>query len=149
MKYPNIKTPMPNSQSGAVLIVALVLLTVVTMIGIAAISTSRMEMTMATNVQETHRAFEAAEIGLMRSYNDSSGLNLHTDQTQDVDDITAYTATADATASFSQWTKPPRGSGYSASSFQAAHFDVESDSTTASGASVVLHAGVYQIAPNL
>ena len=149
MNYPSTKISMPHSESGAVLIVSLVLLTVVTMIGIAAISTSRMEMTMATNVQETHRAFEAAEIGLMRAYNDSSGLNLNAEQTQDVDDISAYAATAEATAGFSQWTKPPRGSGYSASSFQAAHFDVASESNTESGAKVVLHAGVYQIAPNL
>lgn len=138
-----------NQQSGAVLVVALVMLTVITMIGISAISTSRMEITMATNVQETHRAFEAAEMGLNRAYNDPAGFNLHSSQTQDVDDITAYTASADATAEFSQWTRPPRGSGYSASSFQAAHFDVSSESNTAGGASVVLHAGVYQIAPKL
>jgi len=45
------------------------------------------------------------------------------------------------------WTQPPRGSGYSATSFSAAHFEMSSIGTTDSQATTILNAGAYQIAP--
>ena len=45
------------------------------------------------------------------------------------------------------WAPPRTGPLYSATSFQAAHFDFESLGTTGSSSTVTLHGGAYQIAP--
>lgn len=51
-------------QTGAVLIVALVLLVVLTMLGISAIEATKLETRMAANTREYNQAFQNAEAGL-------------------------------------------------------------------------------------
>lgn len=59
-----------NKQRGVVLIVALVLLLVVTLLGVAVMSGAALDMKMASNSQERQQAFNAAEAAL--SYAESS-----------------------------------------------------------------------------
>lgn len=54
----------PSSQRGAVLVVAMVLLLVLTMLGVTALNTTSVEERMAANSQEQARAFQAAEAGV-------------------------------------------------------------------------------------
>jgi len=147
-----------NGQRGAVLVVALVLLTVLTFIAVTALNTSSMEQKMAGNTQENHRAFHTAETGLSSIFSDSSKFVLTTDATL-VDcpagtgtkiilsNIGDYLANSTVCTGFVTWTAPPRGSGYSASTFSAAHFEMTSTGGTTSQASVEIHGGAYQIAP--
>jgi type IV pilus assembly protein PilX len=51
----------PNKQSGAVLVMALVLLTVLTLIGLSTMSSSTSEMKIANNSQQHAMAFQAAQ----------------------------------------------------------------------------------------
>ena len=53
-----------HNQRGAVLIVALVILLVVTALGAAAMRSATLEMRMANNSQERQQAFDAAEAAL-------------------------------------------------------------------------------------
>lgn len=56
-----------NKQRGVVLIVALVLLLVVTLLGVAVMSGSALDMKMANNSQERQQAFNAAEAALSQA----------------------------------------------------------------------------------
>ncbi len=147
-----------SRQQGAVLIVALVLLTVLTFIAVTALNTSGMEEKMAGNTQESHRSFQTAETGLANTFADPSLFVLTEDSTLagcaanagsklDLADVGDYSADGTVCTTFLMWTPPPRGSGYSASSFSAAHFEMNSTGTTDSQATTVLNAGAYQIAP--
>lgn len=51
-------------QRGAVLVISLMLLIILTMLGISALDSTKLETKMAANVAEMNRALQAAEIGL-------------------------------------------------------------------------------------
>jgi hypothetical protein len=137
---------------------ALVLLTVLTFIAVTALNTSSMEEKMAGNTQESHRSFQTAETGIANTFADPSLFVLTEDATLvgcaanagsklDLTDVGDYSADGTVCTTFVMWTPPPRGSGYSASAFSAAHFEMSSTGTTDSQATTVLAAGAYQIAP--
>lgn len=148
----------PVRQQGVVLIVALVMLAVLTFIAITALNTSGIEEKMAGNTQERHRSFQTAETGLASTFSNPALFVLTEDATLvecggtagaklDLVDIGDYLSDGIVCTEFLMWTQPPRGSGYSASSFSAAHFEMTSTGTTDSNARTILHAGAFQIAP--
>lgn len=55
---------LPHRQQGVVLVVALVLLVAITLLSLAGISTTTLELQMATNQQERVNAFQQAETGI-------------------------------------------------------------------------------------
>ncbi|MEN9461761.1 MAG: hypothetical protein RIS84_1781, partial [Pseudomonadota bacterium] len=61
----------PFKQQGAVLIVALMILVILTLLGISAMRFTILETRMTANMAESSRAFQVAEIGVMipRNYN--------------------------------------------------------------------------------
>ena len=62
MQYKQLETmKLRNNQKGAVLIVSLMLLLVMTLLSIASMSNSVMQEKMAANAQNTNRTFQAAE----------------------------------------------------------------------------------------
>lgn len=135
-------------QSGAVLVIALVLLTVLTFLMVTALNTSSVQEKMAANVQESHRAFQTAETGLSSTFANPGLFTLTTGGTTDViDDFGDYGASVSTNTQFRQWSMPPRNSGYSATSFQAAHFDMTATASAGGGSEMILHGGAYQIAP--
>ena len=58
---------MPTKQSGAALVVGLILLVVVTVLAISGMNTATTELAMARNDQNYENAFQAAETGLEQS----------------------------------------------------------------------------------
>lgn len=70
---------LPRQQQGAVLAVTMIMLMTMTVIGISALSNTRMQETMASNVQEKTRVMQAADSGVldawmgteMKSYNEN------------------------------------------------------------------------------
>ena len=66
-----------NSQKGAALITALVMLVILTMLGLSSIMTNTMNERMAANSQEVNRAFQAAETGLDLGYADADSFNIN------------------------------------------------------------------------
>lgn len=61
----------PRTQTGTVLVVAMILLLVLTMLGVTALNTTSMEERMASNSQEQARAFQAAETGVSKGFFDA------------------------------------------------------------------------------
>jgi len=61
MKLP---THFPPQERGAALIVGLILLLVLTVLGVATMSTANLEVVMASNAQNSQSAFQLAETGL-------------------------------------------------------------------------------------
>ena len=135
-----------TQQNGAVLIMAMIMLLVLTMLGVAGMGTSSIEEKMAANSQEIHRAFQVAETGVSAAFNDGSAFNLTSAQT------TNGTVASDnhtTVSAFEGWANPPLDSGYSATSFQSAHFKIVSSGASGGGASLTVTAGAFQISPKL
>ena len=59
MRYINIQAM--NTQQGAVLVMALVMLTVLTLVGVSSMSSSTLELKVAGNTQQHDTAFQAAQ----------------------------------------------------------------------------------------
>jgi len=64
--------PDPRRQRGAVLIVAMILLLILTLLGVSMMNSTRLEERMAANTQEATQVFQSAETGLSQSYDDSN-----------------------------------------------------------------------------
>jgi Tfp pilus assembly protein PilX len=59
----------PHRQEGAVLVISLMLLVILTMLGISAIDSTKLETRMAKNTQIYNEAFQMAEAGLVQASN--------------------------------------------------------------------------------
>ncbi len=63
------QTQLPDLQRGAVLIVSLIMLLVMTLLGISTMGSTKLEMRMASNNQGRQEAFQAAEAALVVAEN--------------------------------------------------------------------------------
>jgi type IV pilus assembly protein PilX len=141
--------PNRTSQSGAVLIVAMIILVVLTMLGVTAMNTSSLQERIASNTQEQVHAFQAAETGLNQAFADNLAYDIS--GTYSVP-LTAFAGSADNAgykSDFMGFSPPPPGSLYSATSFQAAHFNFRATGASATNLSIILNGGAYQIAPKM
>ena len=139
----------PSHQSGAVLIVAMILLVVLTLLGVTAMNTSSLQERIASNTQEQVHAFQAAETGLNQAFADNLAYDITSTYTGGATPAT-FAGAADSASyapTFLGFSPPPPGSLYSATSFQAAHFNFRATGTSETNISIVLNGGAYQIAP--
>ena len=60
---------LPHRQEGAVLVISLMLLVILTMLGISAIDSTKLETRMAKNTKAYNEAFQMAEVGLAQAGN--------------------------------------------------------------------------------
>ncbi len=144
-----MNTPSGRHQSGAVLIVAMIILVVLTMLGVTAMNTSSLQEKIASNTQEQVHAFQAAETGLNQAFADNLAYDISSTYSGGAAP-TAFAGSADSASympTFLGFSPPPPGSLYSATSFQAAHFNFRATGTSATNLSVVLNGGAYQLAP--
>jgi type IV pilus assembly protein PilX len=137
----------PRAQHGVALVVALVILLVLTVVGVTALITTAFEGRMAGSTQELNRAFQAAESGVDRTIANGSQFNLTATQTATYAGVGSTAGSASTSTTFRELTKPPRGSGYSASRFKAAHFQINSTGSAGGGAQVTVVQGTFQITP--
>ncbi len=138
-------------ERGTALIMSLVFLMILTILGITAMGTASLEEKMSGNTQETNKAFQAAESGLMNAANTSGALDLNTSSTAPktltkVDFDNGKSGSATVSTWWIQNTPPKRGSGYG-SNFDAANFEMASTGTTSTNAKAVIHQGLAQIVP--
>lgn len=152
-----------SRQSGAALVVALIILLVLTLLGVSAMNTTSLEEKMAANSQEFNRAFQAADSGVAAAYRKVNTTNLTAPQTDGTPALTiSGTAASGAryVARYVESSNPPLNSGYDPTSFKAYYFDVQSTgynvatgtgnataATTGTTSTVVLNGGLYQIGP--
>ncbi|GMQ96309.1 MAG: hypothetical protein BMS9Abin14_853 [Gammaproteobacteria bacterium] len=147
MKHMN--QPGRTRQSGAVLIVALVILVILTLLGVTAMNTTSLQERIASNTQEQVHAFQAAETGLNQAFADNLAYDISSSYTGGAT-LTPFAGSADSASyvpTFMGFSAPPPGSLYSATSFQAAHFNFRATGNSATNLSIVLNGGAYQIAP--
>ena len=134
----------PQAQRGAALIVGLVLLLVMTLLGVAAMRTSTLQLVMAGNSQYSQLAFQAAESGIENEFN-GGGLTttLDRDVTYDLGDGTE----AETNIAYTTSTAVPAG-GYSiGAGFQAHHFEIRAIGTAPRNATSTHRQGLYIVGP--
>jgi type IV pilus assembly protein PilX len=163
---------LPRHQSGAALVVGLLLLLVLTILAISGMVTASLELQMAGNQQYQERAFQAAEAGIEQAiargvfttdpaaaaaqYNNSGGTNPTpkrgsgtqttncTNQSSSAQDRCEYFVRFDQQAGVT----PVPGGGYSlGTGLQAYHFVVDSYGVDSRGAVSEHQASFYVIGP--
>lgn len=140
--------PRAQSQRGAVLIVSLILLVVLTLLGVSVMNMTRLEERMASNAQETVQAFQSAETGLAQAYDNPDVWN-PSDPQAPVANSTRIPSgvnrqdTAGYDVEFIVVTGPPPG--YDVAKYQTSHFDFRSTGTSKSGFSTELHGGGFRV----
>lgn len=138
-----------QGQSGAALVVGLILLLVLTMLGISGMQTSTFELLQANNSQYAQNAFEAAETGIDRAMI-PNGLNtaipVVIGETPTSDDASS---TYESQTRFAAATNVPQGlfSLGSGGGFQAYHFDIDSTGRSARSARADLRQSFYVVGP--
>lgn len=139
-----------NSQSGAALIVGLLLLLVLTLLAVSSVNTSSLELTMAGNSQMQENAFQAAETGIEQAM--FTGIfnpaNL-VPPAATAGTVTGSTETYSALISTQlSGTPQPALWGNSWNSFVTYHFEVRSSgSTTVRASQAINNQGVAVISP--
>jgi PilX N-terminal len=136
-----------SRERGIALVMALAILLILTILGVAAMSTTSLQEKMSGNVQEQTKAFQAAESGLTKINTTAGALVLAGAGPPPHNDFTFGNTTANVIVNYKQSVPPKRGSGYSATNFSAANFDQQSTGQTVTGAKAVIHGGVAQIVP--
>lgn len=136
-------------QSGAALVVGLILLLVLTMLGISGMQTSTFELLQANNSQFAQNAFEAAETGIDRAMI-PVGLNTAVAVIVPETAVDAGSASSyESQTRFALTTNVPQGlfSLGSGGGFQAYHFDIDSTGRSARNARTDLRQSFYVVGP--
>ena len=140
-------------QSGAVLIMALVILVVMTILGVTIMKTSSLQEKMSGNTQETVRAFEAAESGLEQVFQDGVSLSslIYPGEFAEETISIGYSSAKVKTTYTARGNKPKRSldrsNVYSITDYGTANFEQVSTATTLTSANAVVKQGVAQITP--
>jgi len=138
----------PARQRGAVLVVSLVLLVVLTLLGVSVMNVTQLEERMASNTQEMNQAFQSAETGLSQAYDDANVWNPAAAIAPGMQAIPSAQR-ADQAAYVSEYltaTGPPPG--YDVAQFQTAHFNFESTGQSQSNFTTTVHGGGFRVFRN-
>ena len=142
-------------QRGAALVVTLIFLTMMTIVGVTALRTTRIDQDIATNFQETNRALQTAETGIVDSLADINWI---------ADVATAHTGSGTTGMGYFNYSRQfmdffPLGRRksqvFSAVHFQRAQFTVESDAEVKTGesadaiATATVNEGMYLVVPKI
>ncbi len=141
---------LPTQQRGAVLVVGLVLLLVLTVLAVSTIRTASLEVAMASNTRYANNAFQLAETAIDFSLINGAPFNTA------IPFVLAQTpapyglGSFQATATFNEETPPPAG-GYSigvgGGSFSAYHFDIVAQGQSNRGATSTHTQSFYIVGP--
>jgi Tfp pilus assembly protein PilX len=153
MIMPNCPRPSSPQQSGAALVIGLLLLLVLTVLAITGIATATLELQMAGNLQYQERAFQAAETGIEQAI-ETATFNTTVPYTQTDQRVSAADDDNQDTYSFTMefddetGTTLVPGGGYSlGTGFQAYHFNIESEGQSERDARAEHVQSVYIIGP--
>ena len=148
--------PLPSrrrQQSGAVLIVAMIFLIVMTLLAISGMSTTSMEEKMTSNAQESTRAFQAAETALAQAINDLNSYDLTGTFVVDTTPIADTDLSSAYRTDFLGVSAPPLVLNdpdllNNINCYETANFDFVSTGTSAGGLTVEIHGGAWQLKKN-
>jgi len=138
----------PTRQRGAALLVGLVLLLVMTILGVSAMSTATLELTMAGNAQAQEDAFQAAEAGIDLAI--SRGV-FSTNEEMELGETSVGNGSVTVKTRFVETTNVPdrafsMGVGVGGS-VQAFHFEIVATGKGPRGATSTHHQGFYVLGP--
>jgi type IV pilus assembly protein PilX len=135
-KDPNMgirqNSPTLTSQSGATLVVALILLMVLTILGVSSMNSTGLEEKMSANSQERFRSQEAADAGLSQGYSVLDATTMSTPAEGQSQALSTGSGTTPSGACYtSRYTAtldPPAKEGQTTydKTFQANYFDIQS-----------------------
>jgi Tfp pilus assembly protein PilX len=126
-----------NRQQGVALAMALIMLTVLTILGISAMKTSTLEVRMSGNVQDSTQTFQDAESAIAAA---PQAIEAPPSSTTTVRG-TKVTVTTTSLGTGN----PPRGLGFSLAGYQIANYMQTSVAETPSGAKSTTTQGRYQV----
>ena len=140
---------MRQRQTGAALVMGLVLMMVLTLLAVSGMNTATLELTMAGNTQYAESAFQAAETGINRRlvtgiFDAANPEWLPTHAMPDSSSVDTYTQ-------FQIQTEPPLEPGFEnsiGSEFGAFHFDVVATGVAPRGATATNTQSVYVLGPS-
>ncbi len=145
-----------NNENGFVIVIALIMLAIVTVIGIAATRTSETELQISGNEKlhklsfyaaEAARGYVADDTGLYGGDNTTEGVGIYfpnnadPSATYDLDPTQSFKGDVGYTGS----SAPPRGSGYEAEKFKAHRYLMTCDGYGPSNSQSQIEAGFYRI----
>jgi type IV pilus assembly protein PilX len=141
------RAPAMSAQRGAALVVALVLLMIMTLMGVAGMRAATLELQMAGNYQFAQLAFQAAESAIKAEI-EAGGLSTNLNRNVAYSYPTANpVATVNANTQFISSGAVPAG-GYSlGASFIAYHFEVQAAATSQRNATSNQAQGFYIVGP--
>lgn len=135
-----------RKQSGAALIVALILLLVITILAMSMMGTSRMQLVMAGNTQFSLLAFQAAQSAI-ESRIIAAGFSTGTAAADVTYPYASIGTSATASIDYITASDVPAG-GYSlGAGFQAYHFQIDAAATAPRGATSSQSQGIYIVGP--
>ncbi len=141
---------LPTQQRGAVLIVGLVLLLVLTVLAVSTIRTASLEVAMATNDRYSENAFQLAETAIDWMTVNGAPWNTAVPFALAQTPAPYGLGSFQATATFNEETPPPAG-GYSigvgGGSFSAYHFDIVAQGQSNRGAASTHTQSFYIVGP--
>jgi hypothetical protein len=146
MKHPTMNATHLKQQSGAALVVALILLVALSLMAISSMNTASLDLIMAGNEQYRNRAFSAAEAGVERALTGgtfSSGADSSAaSSTGAGNDTYAYTITRPNSGA-----TVPAPSGYSSASgqFGAIYFRITSNGNSERGTRSQVMQELYEV----
>ena len=146
-----------ESQKGAVLFTALVMMVLMTLLAVTMMGNTAIDEKMAQNSQDQNRAFQAAETGIEMAIANSGSLNtsnaFKADGTNTFSQgdaatlgssTTGYGVSVTYSSVFLQKTPVTRGSGFD-STFANYWFELRSKANTDTGASSTVSLGMFQV----
>ncbi len=145
-----------NNENGFVLVIALIMLAIVTVIGIAATRTSETELQISGNEKlhklsfyaaEAARGYVADDTSLYGGDNITEGVGIYFPN--NADPSAAYdldpTQSFKGDVGYTGSSAPPRGSGYEAGKFKAHRYQMTCDGYGPSNSQSQIEAGFYRI----
>lgn len=138
-------------QQGAVLIIAMIFLIILTLLAVTGMNTTSLEEKMAANSQETNRAFQAAETGLAEALENDNAYDLSGTFSIAVATIPGPTTSTRQyqTQLLDDSRNPPLVLNdpevSSVSCFQAAFFNLQSTGNSAGGVTLTINGGAWQV----
>ncbi len=138
---------LPQAQTGAALVVGLVLLLVLTLLAVSTMRTAALELLMAGNTQYRENAFRLAEAALADAEGQASGLVIPaTGWTADLGAVRIDELDGEYQATITFLDEGEVYSGYSSSEFQFFHYQIDATgSTDQRGARSTQSQGLVQV----
>jgi len=139
-----------NTQKGAVLVLALSILVILTLLGVSAMRGTSLEVKMATSLQDATATFHVSESGLKKAYFGEQDINAVSGNAFNADNPTTRDYSIGGISVQVNTEKigcspGKRGSGYSATEGSFTHFKQTSTSTSASNARSINIQGVSKV----